>query len=52
MKKLQLLFAAMLIGLTTATASEIVSETKTLSLDKQGEDFTVRGAWCRIFDLP
>ena len=34
MKKLQLLFAAMLIGLTSATASEIVSE-------KSGEDVTI-----------
>ncbi len=41
MKKLQLLFAAMLIGLTSATASEIVSETKAMSLDKQGEDLTI-----------
>ena len=41
MKKLQLLFVAMLIGLTPATASEIVSETKAISLDKQGEDLTI-----------
>jgi hypothetical protein len=34
MKKLQLLFAAMLIGLTSATASEIVSE-------KSGKDLTI-----------
>ncbi|MBT8303013.1 MAG: hypothetical protein KJP09_00970 [Bacteroidia bacterium] len=34
MKKLQLLFAAMLIGLTSVTASEVSSE-------KQGEDLTI-----------
>lgn len=41
MKRLQLLFAAMLIGLTSATASENLSETKAISLVKQGEDLTI-----------
>jgi len=41
MKKLQLLFAMMVIGMASATASEFVSETKAISLEKQGEDLTI-----------
>lgn len=41
MKKFQLFIAAMLIGLTSATASESFSETKAVSLDKPGEDLTI-----------